>query len=200
MENSIKQILRSPLLVLSIIIGLLYLGIFIRFVLIFGNNGLSDTPNDWYEFVEMSTGIIGLIITGLIAWQIHSLNIRSTSKYAKLPYTIKAYDRFVELTLGYMDKRDKIVGYKADLLSITNEYLEKLSKFIYFECIYFDLQINKDLNDYKKSMNIYLQWLKDIGNTQISHLDFVCDHSNKTNEVYFIYDDITKKMQEYIID
>jgi len=189
----------SPIFYLSILIGITYILVFLKFILLFGHNGYSNNPGDWYNFIGMITGIVTLAITGLIAWQIQKINSKTTSKYAKLPYSIKAYDKYTVLTRLYYDRRDKIIGMNKDLLQITNEYVKDLAEYIYFECIYFDNEINQALNEYRIFMLKYIQWLesmKDIGLGQLN--EFVFEHAVKTQEIDFLFAEITKKMKNYL--
>jgi hypothetical protein len=175
-----------------------YLLFSIFFGIIFIMNGYSKSPKDWYEFIGMINGIVSLFITIMIAFLIQEINKKTTSRYAKLPYTIATFDQFNDLTLKYYDQRAPFIRPCDELIKITTVYSEEISKLIYFKGIYFDREIVKLLNDFKLYFPKYLHWLVDMKNSNPSDLDFVCDHSGHTQYIDDLYAQITKKIQAYI--
>lgn len=155
--------------ILIIILITIPLTTLIVFVFNFHNNPISCTPNDWYEFISLIIGIINLIITGVIAWIVNTINKKNSRRNSVLQFIGEIYidlENVTDRTIKIID--ESLIDYNFEEVNIQkiidnleNKLVRLKPKFIAF---YNDKTCESytDLLAIVKDFNFQIRFVKGI--------------------------------------
>lgn len=155
----------------------------IFFTIEFGGATMSDHPKDWIDFGAFYYGMIGLIVTGFIAFLVNKINIRTS----KVGLQFEAYKELVNLLTKLTDEIKPGTKSNGEIEKLIVETVRRLSHFWQNYLFIFD-----DLD--RKVFTIYEADLINILNDfrrQPKELIFGKEKNhgtlviNKTNELLF---------------
>jgi hypothetical protein len=103
--NRIKRIKRPSWLALIISFSILLLVLtFGLFIYKFYDFPLSDNPSDWYNFIPIIVGVVNLTITGIIAWQVQTINKKNSRRNSVLQFLGEIYIQLDDCANRYLGK------------------------------------------------------------------------------------------------
>ena len=89
------------IITISLLILIISFGIFL---LKFYQLPLSDNPSDWYDFLPILISLVNLSITGIIAWQIQTINRKNSRRNSVLQYLGEVFIEFDNCADKYLGK------------------------------------------------------------------------------------------------
>ena len=141
MKNLFQKYGKPSLLILIISGSLLSLIItFGLFIVKFHDYPISNKPSDWYSFIPIVISIANLSITGIIAWQVQTINKKNSRRNSVLQYLGEIYIDIDNCTNKYLGKVALALNsYEfddIDIQKIMDLYEDELNK-IKPKCIAF---------------------------------------------------------------
>lgn len=164
-----KKIAKPSWLALIIAFSLSVLVItFGLFIVRFHNYPLSNNPVDWYNFIPIVVGVVNLIITGVIAWQVQTINKKNSRRNSVLQFLGEIYidlDNYANKFFGEISR--SLVNYNfegVDVQRLMDEFENELIR-LKPKCIAFYDKESSDsfslLFNAVRDFNFYLRDYKD---------------------------------------
>lgn len=146
MKNTVQYIIGLILIIIPILV----------FIIRFQEYSISDNPKDWIEFGGFYYGMLGLIITGFIAFTVNKINIKNS----RVGLQFEAYKEIVNIltrltdAIKPMDKTNKQIDELiCETIRQTNHFwqnylfiFKQLDKKIFID---YEQEIVKILNDFR---------------------------------------------------
>jgi hypothetical protein len=97
----------------------------IVFVIRFGKNGFSDSPKDWIDFGIFYFSMIGILVTGVIAYLVNKISLKT----AKTTLQFEAYQRLVEILNPLLEDVKKMQKTNLEIDLKIGETVLNLNRF-----------------------------------------------------------------------